>query len=46
NSHLINFDTSVVLQNGSGLLKFEDLGTFTGRCFLNCHGEEHNPETY
>ncbi len=46
NSHLINFDTSVVLKNRSGLLKFEDLGTFTGRCFLNCHNKEHNSMTY
>ncbi len=44
NSHLINFDLSVVLQEtGSGLIKFEDSGTFTGSCTLNCHGRNHDP---
>jgi len=46
NSKLINFDVSVVSANRSGLLKYETLGTFAGRCYLNCHGKEHNPKTY
>jgi len=46
NAHLINFDTSVVSPNAAGLLKFESLGTFSGRCYLSCHGEDHNPKTY
>lgn len=46
NSHLINFNLNVVSPNASGLLKYEDLGTFTGRCYLSCHGQEHNPRTY
>ncbi len=46
NVKLINFDTSVVSPNRSGLLKYESLGTFAGRCYLNCHGMEHNPKTY
>ena len=25
---------------------WEDRGSFTGACYLNCHGEEHAPETY
>ncbi|RMF86812.1 MAG: hypothetical protein D6739_02605 [Nitrospirae bacterium] len=45
NSHLINFDTSIV-QPYNGVLKFEDLGTFTGRCTLVCHGKSHKPKTY
>ena len=46
NSHLINFDINVVLPNSSGFRRFEDTGTFQGRCFLSCHGTDHNPETY
>ncbi len=46
NAHLINFDTSVVSPNSAGLLKYESLGTFTGRCFLSCHGRDHNPSVY
>jgi predicted CXXCH cytochrome family protein len=47
NSHLINFDTSIVSPDTStGRLEFEDLGTFHGRCYLRCHGESHSPEQY
>lgn len=46
NSHLINFDITIALPNSQGLLMFEDLGTFSGRCFLTCHGRDHNPEVY
>ncbi len=46
NSKLINFDTSVVSPNSAGLLKFESLGTFAGRCYLSCHNKNHNPKTY
>jgi predicted CXXCH cytochrome family protein len=45
-SHLINFDTGVVLPNGRGELRFEDLGDRTGACYLTCHGRTHDPETY
>ncbi len=41
NSHLINFDTSVVTPFG-GVLEFRDNGTFKGSCVLVCHGEEHD----
>ena len=44
NTKLINFDTSVVRPSSSGLLRFESSGTFTGRCYLMCHGENHDPK--
>jgi predicted CXXCH cytochrome family protein len=46
NSHLINFDLTIVSQNSLGRLEFDDLGRLAGQCFLNCHGREHNPESY
>lgn len=46
NSHLINFDLNIVQPDRNGNLRFEDQGTFKGRCYLNCHGENHNPEGY
>jgi len=46
NSYLINFDLAIVSPNRSGVLRFEKTGTFQGRCFLNCHAKEHNPESY
>lgn len=46
NSKLINFDTTVVKPTPGGVLKFESLGTFKGRCYLVCHGAVHNPLSY
>lgn len=46
NSKLINFDTSVVKPNSAGLLKFVSTGTGRGSCYLSCHGDNHNPESY
>lgn len=46
NSKLINFDTSVVSPTRGGVLRFESRGRFSGACYLNCHGKEHNPKTY
>lgn len=46
NTHLINFDTSVVTPNSNGLLRFVDNGRFRGACDLRCHGFNHNNETY
>lgn len=48
NSHLINFDLSVVFPDPStGKLEFVDtLGANHGECYLLCHGEEHSPEDY
>jgi ribosomal protein L40E len=47
NSHLINFDTSIVRPDpATGRLAFEDTGVFHGRCFLQCHNEPHLPNQY
>jgi predicted CXXCH cytochrome family protein len=46
NSHLINFDRIIVQPDSSGRLYFQKLGTFSGQCYLTCHGEEHKPEKY
>lgn len=46
NAHLINFDRNIVSPDSSGRLRFEKTGTFRGRCYLNCHGEQHQPESY
>lgn len=41
NAHLINFDMSIVSPANNGLLYFESLGVFSGRCYLSCHGQNH-----
>ncbi len=46
NSHLINFNIDIVSPNSQGKLYYESQGTFKGRCFLKCHGENHNGKTY
>lgn len=46
NSHLINFDLNIVSPSSSGLLQFEDLGTFRGQCYLTCHNKDHDPKDY
>jgi len=46
NSHLINFDTSVVFPNSDNDLQFEDRGNRSGACFLNCHNNEHDGLSY
>ena len=46
NSKLINFDTSVVSPSRSGRLYYESTGTFSGRCYLSCHGMNHDPKSY
>ena len=45
NSNLINFWTGIVTSSG-GNLRFEDQGSNRGRCYLTCHGENHNPFNY
>jgi predicted CXXCH cytochrome family protein len=45
NAHLINFDTDVVSPS-NGRLRFEKLGSNRGRCFLVCHGKDHDPFIY
>ncbi len=45
--HLITFNPAVVDTSPStGLLLFQDDGYRQGTCYLTCHGEDHNPETY
>ena len=46
NSRLINFDTTIVLPSSSGARRFESTGTNAGRCYLTCHGKNHNPLSY
>ncbi|MBI4584159.1 MAG: hypothetical protein HY717_09060 [Planctomycetes bacterium] len=47
NTHLINFDARLVAPDPrSGRLQFEDLGQFRGRCYLVCHGKNHDPKEY
>ena len=53
NTHLINFmrfDSTgrevVRPSQTTGLLEYQDLGEGRGQCYLNCHGEEHNPKRY
>ena len=49
NSHLINFDISIVEPNkgiNAGRLEFIDLGDSEGQCYLSCHGKNHDGESY
>lgn len=47
NSHLINFDTSIVFPDPvTGRREFVDMGTFSGSCTLSCHGVPHSPLEY
>ena len=46
NSHLINFDLTVVQPNNNGELRFEDTGLFSGRCYMRCHNNNHSPREY
>lgn len=46
NTHLINFDTTIVRPNSQGRLEFRDTGLLSGECFLSCHGADHNPAPY
>ncbi len=46
NTHLINFDSTIVQADTTGRLEFEDTGVFHGQCFLNCHNRQHSPEDY
>ncbi len=45
-SHLINFDRAIVFPNSRGYLKFIDGGDRSGKCYLLCHGEDHDPLEY
>lgn len=46
NSHLINFDTSIVFPNSNNQLRFEDTGEQSGTCSLLCHGDNHDNTDY
>ncbi len=50
NSHLINFDLSVVGPSAgmNSRLEFIDNGNFAGQCYLQCHlvSRNHNPLSY
>ncbi len=45
-AHLINFDNSTVRPAKNGRLEYMQLDRRAGRCYLNCHGKEHNPAEY
>jgi predicted CXXCH cytochrome family protein len=44
NKFLINFDTRF-LTPSSGILRIDDLGAGSVRCYMVCHGENHNGRT-
>jgi ribosomal protein L40E len=46
NAHLMNFDKTIVFPNSKGILRYEAQGRFTGACYLQCHGKDHNPKVY
>lgn len=46
NTHLINFDLSIVAPTPAGRLEYIDRGRLRGDCFLNCHGVLHDPMSY
>ncbi len=46
NTHLINFDTTIVKPNSMGNLRFVDQGRFKGSCDLLCHGKNHRNKSY
>jgi len=47
NSNLINFATGIVtVSSGNGAIRFEDQGVNRGRCYLTCHGANHNGWNY
>jgi len=52
NAHLINFmlrdrtGRTVVSPTSGGRLEYVSTGPGRGSCYLSCHGEDHNPESY
>ena len=46
NSHLINFDISIVQSRSNGELFFQDNGYRSGQCSLMCHGADHDSRNY
>ena len=45
-ARLVNFDARIVGPSSSGALRFERTGANQGRCYLTCHGKNHNPISY
>jgi len=41
NGHLVNFNTTQVTP-WNGQLRYDDTGTYSGRCYLTCHGKQHD----
>jgi len=48
NRYLLRFNRQIVKPTATGQLKFVEKGIyqFSGECYLNCHGVEHNPKSY
>jgi predicted CXXCH cytochrome family protein len=46
NTHLINFDLTIVGPANGTPPRFVDQGRLAGNCTLDCHGEEHDAEEY
>lgn len=46
NARLMNFNTAIVTKSGTQAIRWERVGTTGGRCYLVCHGANHNPWTY
>ncbi|NVO19315.1 MAG: hypothetical protein HXX13_06415 [Bacteroidetes bacterium] len=46
NTNLINFWTTIVSNSSGGIRRFDDQGLYKGRCYLTCHGTNHNPYSY
>lgn len=52
NAHLINFlgrdltGAIAVTRSSSGALEYQSIGNGAGRCYLTCHGSDHNPKEY
>lgn len=46
NKFLINFDLSIVGPDSQGRLRYESTGFRQGRCYLTCHGKNHDPKDY
>jgi hypothetical protein len=41
NAHLINFDLAIVQPDSLGRLYYQKNGTYSGQCYLSCHGKDH-----
>lgn len=46
NSRLLNFDAAQVTMSGTQAIRWERVGATGGRCYLVCHGKNHNPLSY